>query len=52
MAETKSRRQINFLFSDSSPLTKEQRDRLRREIRTGKVKVRKRRRKRDRNRND
>lgn len=39
--KTKSRKQVGLLLSKGSPLTKAQRDKLKRELKSGSVKVRK-----------
>ena len=40
-AKTKSLKQVRYLLSSVSPLTEKQQDKLRRELRTGKVRVKK-----------
>lgn len=42
MTKTKSRKQVAFLLSSGSPLTKSQKQRLKGELHAGRVKVRKR----------
>lgn len=39
--KTKSKRQTGYLLSDSSPLTTKQKGKLKRELKSGKVRVRK-----------
>ena len=39
--KTKSKRQVGYLLSNSSPLTESQQGKLKRELHSGKVKVRK-----------
>lgn len=41
MAGTKSRKQVGLLLSKGSPLTGKQKTKLKRELKSGKVKVRK-----------
>jgi hypothetical protein len=41
MPKTKSRKQVRFLLSKGSPLTKKQTAKLKRELHSGKVKVKK-----------
>lgn len=43
MAKTKSRKQVAYLLSNGSPLTKRQKAKLKRELHSGAVKVRRKR---------